>query len=91
MRRIWDLKKVLNTEKIGQRSESVLPIVEILGDKRILIEGHCGICGYCDEKIFVKTKIGGLQVIGSSLQIAEMSKSQLVVTGIIHSLTLQRR
>ena len=89
MKCISRVKKLLNTNTFNKEYE-LLPVVEIYGDRRVLIERHHGVCEYCDDKVVVKIKSGDLCVLGCGLQIAEMSKSQLVITGNIHGVTLKR-
>ena len=67
------------------------PLVEIAGDKRVLIENHKGVVGYGNTEICVKVKYGTLQVKGCGLMLARMTKQQLIITGRIDSVTLCRR
>lgn len=67
------------------------PLVEIAGDSRILIEHHGGVTEYGREKIRVKMKYGELCICGCSLELARMTKEQLVIAGRIDSVTLLRR
>ncbi len=67
-----------------------IPVVELCGDKRLLIENHHGVVGYGSEQIRIAVKFGNLSVNGSGLKICFMSKQQLVVSGIIESLQLER-
>ena len=66
-------------------------ILEIAGDRRILIENHMGVITYGQEQIIVKVKYGSVSICGCSLEIAHMSKEQLVVLGNIQNILLQRR
>lgn len=67
-----------------------VPLVEIIGDRRLLVENHQGVCEYGDEQICVNTRLGKIFVNGSSLELAQMSKEQLVITGSIASITVER-
>ena len=67
------------------------PIVEIAGEHRVLIENHHGVAAYGKERILVKVKFGSICISGDNLEIARMTKEQLVILGIIHSVELQRR
>ncbi len=67
------------------------PLIEIVGNKRVLIEHHCGITVYGSELICVKVKFGCVCVSGCSLELARMSKEQLIITGSIDSVRLERR
>ncbi|MBQ8835233.1 MAG: YabP/YqfC family sporulation protein [Oscillospiraceae bacterium] len=66
-------------------------ILEIAGDNRVLIEHHFGVVQYSREKISVKVKFGEISVCGHGLELARMTKQQLVICGRIDCVTLQRR
>ena len=65
-------------------------LVEIVGDQRILIENHKGVTAYDKKNIHVKTTFGVLTITGEGLEVACMSKQQLVVTGCIACISLFR-
>ncbi len=67
------------------------PIVEIAGDRRVLIENHLGVAAYGNETILIKVKFGAVCVCGCNLEMVHMTKEQLVIYGQIHSVGLQRR
>ena len=67
------------------------PIVEIAGDRRVLIENHLGVKGYSTEKIVVKVKYGFLCICGCGMEIVKMTREQLVIYGKLSEITLQRR
>lgn len=66
------------------------PLVEIMDRSRVLIENHCGVCEYGGNLIRVKTKSGSICVCGSGLELARMTKGQLVITGQVESVQLCR-
>lgn len=68
-----------------------LPVAELAGDRRLLIENHQGVTEYCRERISVKVKFGQLRVCGAGLELARMTKEQLVICGRIDSVNLIRR
>lgn len=67
------------------------PIVEIAGDRRVLIENHFGVKAYSREQIVVKVKYGCVCICGCGLELMRMTKEQLVIRGRIDGVTLQRR
>ena len=67
-----------------------LPLVEIMGEHRVLIENHKGVIGYGCSEICVKVKYGVLKICGNELTLARMTKHQLVISGIIDSVCLCR-
>lgn len=67
------------------------PIVEIAGDRRVLIENHFGVKEYSREKIAVKVKYGFVCVCGCGLELIRMTREQLVISGSIDAVSLVRR
>lgn len=68
-----------------------MPIVELAGDRRVLIENHMGVIEYGKERISIKVKYGVLSVCGNNMELAKMTKYQLVVTGRIDSVAISRK
>ena len=83
----------MKKERIGQRIALVadlpdatvpaLPLIEIAGESRVLIENHFGVTQYSRETICVKVKFGQVCGDGVALELARMTKGQLVGTGRI--------
>lgn len=67
------------------------PIVEIAGDRRVLIENHFGVKEYGSQRITVKVKFGCVCICGCGLELQRMTKEQLVICGRIDCVTVQRR
>ena len=66
------------------------PLVELMGDHRVLIENHLGIAEYGGCRITVKTHSGCISVMGDCLQIAVITKERVVITGKISGMELHR-
>ena len=66
-------------------------IVEIVEQRRVLIENHRGVIAYGEEKILVNVRFGAISICGQRLELTHMTKEQLVVCGSIHSVELHRR
>lgn len=66
-------------------------VVEVAGDSRVLIEHHSGVTEYGREKICVRVRYGRVEVCGCGLELAQMTKDQLVITGRIQGVMLHRR
>lgn len=66
------------------------PLIEIARDCRVLIENHSGVTAYGPCEIHVKVKFGKVCVCGRGLKLARMTNQQLVITGIIDNVSLQR-
>lgn len=67
------------------------PVVEIFGERRVLIEHHNGVIEYGRERIQIRVRYGYLCVCGSCLELARMTGEQLVITGRIDGVNLIRR
>ena len=70
---------------------SALPLMELTGDRRLLIENHRGILEYSAERITVLVKFGTVSIIGTGLELCYISEKQLIVVGKIHEIVLERR
>ncbi len=68
-----------------------LPLVEISGQQRVLIENHRGVTQYGPEEICVRVSYGQISVRGCGLELARMCKEQLVICGRIDCVSLIRR
>ena len=68
-----------------------LPLIELAGDRRVLIENHCGVTEYGRDRIRVKVKFGQICISGQGLELAKMTKGQLVISGKINGVELMRR
>lgn len=66
-------------------------IVEIAGDNRVLIEHHQGVREYTSEQISICVRYGLVKVCGSELELRFMTKEQLIITGRVDSVILNRR
>lgn len=76
---------------MGQETLPGLPLVEICGEKRVLIENHRGVRAYGNEEISVGVSFGEVCVRGCGLSLARMTREQLVICGRIDSVNLTRR
>ena len=68
----------------------VMPIVEMAGNRRVLIENHNGISEYGNEKIVILVGLGKIIVSGSRLEVCHMSRHQLVIVGCIDAVSIER-
>ena len=65
-----------------------LPIVEMAGRNRVLIENHQGVLGYSLEEISVKMCYGCVCVTGCDLRLLQLSREQLVISGLVSAIRL---
>ena len=68
-----------------------VPVVELAGDSRVLIERHGGVTEYSRERIGVKVRYGTVCICGCALELTRMTREQLVISGRIDCVQLQRR
>ena len=66
-------------------------VVELLGEDRVLIEKHLGVSQYSCQCVSVGMKFGCICVHGASLKLMHMSKDQLVISGRIDSIAVNRK
>ena len=66
-------------------------IAELAGDRQVLIEGHRGVTEYCRDRVTVKVGYGWLSICGCGLELRQMSKQQLVISGRIDGIQLRRK
>lgn len=67
------------------------PVIEVLGCRRVFVENHKGIAEYGCCRIAINVNYGQICITGQQLELAEMTRVSLVVTGIIDSVNLIRR
>lgn len=79
-------------DKVDLVEESVPrePLVELLGEGRVLIENHKGVTQYCTEAIQVCVSFGAIRVVGCNLRLRLMTEHKLVIYGTIGSVELIR-
>ena len=80
------------TEGMDLNGESLpgMSVVELAGNRRVLVEGHKGVTEYSTGRVTVEVGWGTLSVIGDGLELRQMSKEQLVVCGRIDAVELGR-
>ena len=80
-------------DRVDLQSEALpgQPLVEILGERRVLIEHHEGVIEYGREQIQVKMRYGHLCICGGGLELARMNSEQLIVSGRIECVKIIRR
>ena len=85
-----DTKEFLNT--LNQKTDLLpgMPILEIAGQCRVLLENHRGIIAYSPCQVTVRVQFGTYNIYGCNLRIAKMGKDQLVIQGKIDNVQLSR-
>lgn len=67
-----------------------VPVMELAGDRRVLIENHGGVTEYGTARIRVRVSYGEACICGTGLELTRMTRQQIVVSGRIDSVTLHR-
>lgn len=84
-------EQIIERSSLGPETVPGQPIIEIAGERRVLIENHQGVAAYGKERILVNVKFGSVCVCGCNLEMIHMTKEQLIIYGRIDSVGLQRR
>lgn len=83
------LRTVTEMTGFGQESVPGVPLVEIYNNQRVLIENHKGVLHYTCSEVHIRMSYGKLCICGDHLELKRMNKEQLVVTGLICTVTLR--
>lgn len=84
------LERIADAADLSDEPIPGLPLVEIAGDRRVLIEHHCGVTQYGRCQIRVRVKYGAVVVVGTQLELLRMTSQQLIITGKIAGVQLER-
>ena len=80
------------TERAGLYGEPLpgVPLLELSGDDRILIENHKCVNSYSPEEIAVRVSYGCVRIRGRALVLACVGKDHLVIHGKVDSIAVER-
>lgn len=84
------LERIAGAADLADEPIPGLPLVEIAGDWRVLIEHHQGVTQYGRCRICVRVKYGAVVISGTRLELSRMTGQQLIITGRIESVQLER-
>lgn len=84
------VRKLMDAANLRAEPQPGLPIIEMVGDRRVLIEKHCGVLEYEQNMVCVKIKQGCICVKGCNLEIMQMTKNQLIISGEIFAVELSK-
>lgn len=68
-----------------------VPLIELVGKHRVLIENHGGVTAYDTEKIQVLVEYGEICITGKNLTLVKMTKEQLVICGDVCGVLLLKK
>ena len=84
------LKDYVSEKAVNPELFPIVPIVELAGSHRVLVENHLGVTQYSMEMIGIKMKYGGIRICGCGLTLEHMTRAKLIITGRIDSICLLR-
>ena len=67
-----------------------VPLLELADTHRVMIENHGGVSAYSDTRICVGVPSGQYTIHGCNLTLTYMSRCQLVITGKIDTILIER-
>ena len=85
------LERLTMAADLPDESIPGMPLVEISGNVRVLVENHMGVTEYGRDRIRVRVKFGDVCVCGCGLELSRMTKGQLIIRGRIENISLNRR
>ena len=85
------MRQIADRAELSEEAMPAQPVVELLGEGRVLIEGHKGVSAYSDREIDVKTRLGIVRISGCNLKLTNMSTYRLVISGSISCVYLSGR
>lgn len=85
------LQQLVDRTELESEALPGMPILELAGDRRVLIERHGGVLEYGPERIRVRVKYGTVSINGCGMELVRMTHQQLVIAGRIDSVCIQRR
>ena len=65
-------------------------LVELVEDRRLLVENHHGIVSYDRDCIIIKTGVGRLLISGGELTMVQMTRERIIITGRVEQIMLQK-
>ena len=89
MKQGWT-QHILNSAGIPDETLPHQTLLELCDDGRVLVENHRGVVCYGTEEILLRAHYGKIAVQGTGLRLCRMLGKQLIITGHIRAVLLQR-
>lgn len=85
------LQEKMRDNFLAEDLDPRLPYVQVVGDKRVLIENHTGIVEYSDT--VMRVSLGGMELCigGEGMDLTVLTLRELTIEGRIHTLEYSRR
>jgi len=84
------LRKLTEYANLPGESLPGVPLLEISGDDRILVENHTCVLEYSESVIMIRVKFGVIKISGEGMILACVNKDQLIIHGKVDSVVLVR-
>ena len=84
------LSKMISSADLDADLEPGLPILELAGSERILIEKHISVIAYTNVDIYIKMSYGLILIAGNGLLIEKMTDDQLIISGKIACIRIEK-
>lgn len=84
------LRQLTDAADLQDEALPGIPLVEIAGNTRVLVEHHRGVTEYSTQTVSLKVRFGSICITGCDLVITRMTKDQMVINGLIEGVTFFR-
>lgn len=82
------VKQILtNTVDLPQDVMMNLPRITMIGQIHIYIENHTGLIAFSDKEVRLQVEQGELSIIGENLVIKTILPEEILLEGVIHSVS----
>ena len=85
------LENMLDAVHLDSELQPGLPVLELAGDRRVLIEHHKSVVHYTTQQVLIRVDFGQLCIKGCGMKLEKLGKEQLVISGKIDCIMLCRR
>jgi sporulation protein YqfC len=84
-------KRITTTFELPRDIMLDWPTIRMIGNEEIVLSNHKGIAEYNKEQVRIKTGVGPVKILGSSLVIKEIGPDDIVVVGKIDAVVMLDR
>lgn len=85
------LQRITDSADLSCEPVPGMPLLELAGDNRVLIEHHRGIREYTPCRIRICVNYGMVCVSGCNLELMQMTREKLIISGKIDGIAIIRR
>ena len=84
------LQQLLDHTDLSEECIPGKPVVELLGDCRVLVENHRSIVEYTLDRVCIQVCYGSIIITGCNLQLRHMTGRKILIVGLIHGIEVIR-